>query len=56
MKTIPQLNIPACLLGLLAMVLSACTPAPKAEPTKEEIIQKAWTAMFGKLENGEVGK
>jgi len=37
-----------------AIVFSACRPAGGAEISKEEIIQKAWKAMFGELKNEDV--
>ena len=54
MKPLVSLKSVVALLCALAIVFAACKPAPKAEISKEEIIQKAWNAMFGELKNEEV--
>ncbi len=41
-------------LGLLATSLSSCGPAPKPGLSKDEIIAKAWTAMFGGLKREDL--
>jgi len=54
MKSIFSVRNAFSLFCVCVIAFAACAPAGKVELSKEEIIQKAWKAMFGVLKNEDV--